>query len=628
MAAITCQLLTEKPVRRNLHIRNFRYGKEPAVIRCNRGDTLALTFSSDDTGHSFFLEEFDTDAKVSPGDSKVKVFKTSDPTATPFVTDTVFIIARQPGIRNYLLSKYYFRCHVWCGPLHAFEQGKIIIMPNTLLFFSLGCLVAIISLWFIGVSRYQPDVFHTANSFTGIDALERFPLLKKLVVSRWPQIILALLAFILIYIVIITAIFGTKVSGRNLGVMLMWTVWLFFLIVVLTPLGGRIWCTICPLPVLGDWLQRGSFFLPGKGKTGEFNNIFRGLFLRWPRKLDNNWLKLMIFLVLATFSTTLVASPRISGITVLALLVVPTVMSMIWELRSFCRYLCPVSLFVGPFSALSPVALRNRSQSVCSQCRSKSCEKGNTRGWACPYGLNAANLDENSDCGLCLECLRSCSYDNVSIFTKPFGTLSNPASWSQGWMIIAVFVISIIYSILYLGPWPWLRDIVDILDKKNWGLFSYYSTFLWLTVLAFVPGYLYCMSRLSRRLTENQFTTKQIFLKSTGTLLPLGLFLWIAFVIPMLFVNITFIRQSFSDPFGWGWNLFNQANTPWHQFVPGLIPWLQAILVLVGFSLSMRNLFRVWKDLRPGPKQLLFMSLPAGSLITATAVFMLIFFTN
>ncbi|MCK4993272.1 MAG: hypothetical protein KAS29_22390, partial [Bacteroidales bacterium] len=56
--AIACQFFTQEPVDRYIHIRNFRYGKDPAVIRCNRGDRLHLTFSSDDTGHSFFLEEF------------------------------------------------------------------------------------------------------------------------------------------------------------------------------------------------------------------------------------------------------------------------------------------------------------------------------------------------------------------------------------------------------------------------------------------------------------------------------------------------------------------------------------------------------------------------------------------
>src|SRR5450759_4395707 len=133
--AFISQFFTEKPTSRHIHIRSFRYGKDPYVIRCNRGDTLNLTFSTDDTGHSFFLEEFDIDVKISPSINEVSVFKTSDPTASPILTKEITLIACHPGIYNYIVSRSNYRCHVWCGPMHAFEQGKLIILPDTLLTF-------------------------------------------------------------------------------------------------------------------------------------------------------------------------------------------------------------------------------------------------------------------------------------------------------------------------------------------------------------------------------------------------------------------------------------------------------------------------------------------------------------
>ena len=77
--AIVCQLFTEKPTSRYIHISSFRYGKHPNIIRCNRGDRLHLTFSTDDTGHSFFMSEFDMDVKISPGNDEVSVFKAKNP---------------------------------------------------------------------------------------------------------------------------------------------------------------------------------------------------------------------------------------------------------------------------------------------------------------------------------------------------------------------------------------------------------------------------------------------------------------------------------------------------------------------------------------------------------------------
>ena len=627
--AIVCQFFTPEPVDRYIHIRNFRYGKDPAVIRCNRGDKLHLTFSSDDTGHSFFLEEFDIDVKVSPAVEEVTVFSTIDPSDKPIITKEVTITAEHPGILNYLISKSHYRCHVWCGPMHAFEQGKLIILPNTLLCFSLGSLLGVFLIWFLGIFRrsnrhpLSPD---DPSNWT--DLLKKNRVLKKLLQSRWPQILLMFFALTLIYIVIMTSIFGTKMSGRNIGVLLMWAVWLFLIIVVMTPLGGRVWCTICPLPIFGDLIQRGSLFSPRKGKTRSYNNRFFGLSLPWPEWLNNNWLRIIVFLSLATFSTTMVASPRVSGLVILMLLLVPTLMAGIFELRAFCRYVCPVHAFVGPFAGMSKIALRNRSQEVCDKCKAHYCEKGNAHGWACPYGLNVGVLKESDKCGLCLECVRSCTYDNVTLYKRPFASERRIGSMSDAWLSIAIFTIAIIYSILYLGHWPEIREYINILDKKNWDLFGIYTATLWSMVLFIVPCIFFLLARAGQAFSSVKLRTREIFLSYSGSLLPFSLLLWIAFVLPMLFVNITFVIQSASDPFGWGWDFFGTANTPWHQFLPRYIPWIQALLILTGLHLSLRNIIRSWREKGLKPLQQLWLSLPFAIFLMGVSVGLLLFFTN
>ncbi|MBK6281406.1 MAG: hypothetical protein IPF54_00945 [Draconibacterium sp.] len=226
--AVISQFFVRQPVTRNIHVKSFRYGKDPAVIRCNRGDTLRLTFSTEDTGHSFFLEEFDVDAKVSPAREMVEVFKVSDPTEKPELLKEVTIIARHPGIQNFFVARSNYRCHVWCGPMHAFEHGKLVIFPNTLLIFSLGCVTGILFLWILGFFVKTIPVSETEDKKAGYrDLLSKSGFLQKIVVSRWPQIILMMLAMTLVYVVILTTFFGTKMSGRNLGVLLMWGIWLF-----------------------------------------------------------------------------------------------------------------------------------------------------------------------------------------------------------------------------------------------------------------------------------------------------------------------------------------------------------------------------------------------------------------
>lgn len=652
-----CQFFADEAVSRHIHMRSFRYGKDPSVIRCNRGDTLHITFSTDDTGHSFFLEEFDIDAKVSPARETVEVFKTTDPTEAPDLTKELVFTARHPGILNYLVSKSNYRCHVWCGPMHAFEHGKLIILPNTLLCFSLGCVTGILFLWILAVFiRKEKDSVDDRTRWK--DLMKNSRLFQTLVIKRWPQYALTILAMLLFYVVILASLFGTKMSGRNLGVLLMWGIWLFILVAIMTPLMGRAWCTICPLPFFGDLIQRRAEYRPGSGSRGIYNNNFWGLFRKWPGWLQNGWPKLIILMILTTFSTTLVANPKVTGYAVLLLLIIPTLFSIVYEHRAFCRYLCPVSVFVGQFSRMSPVAIRNRSQKVCDRCKAKYCLTGSEKGWACPYGINVGELNENTECGMCLECTRSCLYNNVGIYSRPFGIELGTRTFVNAWTIIAVLVLAVVYCVLYQGHYPAIRDFVNILDKENWDLFGWYTVIVWVGTLAVVPGFLYGISWVGKKISGYRISTREIFLSSSGALLPLGLMLWIAFVIPMLFVNTTFITQSLSDPFGWGWDFFGTASIPWHQFVPRLVPWLQAGLVLAGLSLSLRNLRRTLISIRSNisrngesseqtdaarsPEQMdrtdkasqrdslrmLLASLPMGIFILSCAVAMLFFFTN
>ena len=81
--AVLCQFLAQPPADRSIHVEAFRYGKDPSIIHCNRDDRLHLTFSARHTGHSFFLEEFDVDAKIEPGRSDVLLFSVADPGLPP-----------------------------------------------------------------------------------------------------------------------------------------------------------------------------------------------------------------------------------------------------------------------------------------------------------------------------------------------------------------------------------------------------------------------------------------------------------------------------------------------------------------------------------------------------------------
>jgi hypothetical protein len=151
---------------------------------------------------------------------------------------------------------------------------------------------------------------------------------------------------------------------------------------------------------------------------------------------------------------------------------------------------------------------------------------------------------------------------------------------------------------------------------------------MWTSVLIIIPGIIYFLSRLGLMLAGIKVGAKDLFLEYAGSLLPFAMMNWIAFVIPMLFVNVTFIKQSISDPFGWGWDFFGTANTPWHQFLPQFVPWFQAFAVLIGLYLSLRNIRRSGKFFDLNQAQVLKISLPISLFLSGVAAAMLFFFTN
>jgi hypothetical protein len=173
-----------------------------------------------------------------------------------------------------------------------------------------------------------------------------------------------------------------------------------------------------------------------------------------------------------------------------------------------------------------------------------------------------------------------------------------------------------------------VRDYVNILDKGNWNLFGIYALAVWASALIIMPGIVYFLSFAGVRMSKSTESPKEMFFTASGAIIPLSLMLWIAFVVPMLFVNISFVLQSLSDPFGWGWDFLGTANTPWHQFMPRIVPIIQAVLILSGLYLSVRNLNRSTVGETGTAGKSFSLLFPVIAFMTTVAVIMIFFFTN
>src|ERR1019366_9657907 len=136
-----------------------------------------------------------------------------------------------------------------------------------------------------------------------IDLLKMFPLLKWVVKQRWFQFVVILPNLFLFLVFLAAGIWGTPVGNRNILIVFVWIFWWFLLISAMVPFLSRIWCTVCPFPFFGEWIQRGSLTTPkmasdgGKGTKVGINRYF-GWNLRWPKALSNIWMQNLSFLML------------------------------------------------------------------------------------------------------------------------------------------------------------------------------------------------------------------------------------------------------------------------------------------------------------------------------------------
>ncbi|MCP4577606.1 MAG: 4Fe-4S binding protein [Deltaproteobacteria bacterium] len=507
---------TPPPTTRRVHVEAFRYGTEPAIIRANRGDHLIMTFSTRDTGHSFFLQDYGIDAKITPASETVEVRHPLLPERPPSYASEVHLKAGLGGFWGSLVSTSRFRCHVYCGPMHGFEQGDLIVRPNWLLSGSLGLLLSIVLIGCFRV-KWEEDGFQAVVT-SPIDLNKRFKMLDRLLKWRPLQFTFTLPVLAGLMVIVLAGFFGTKVGGRNLAVMLTWIIWISMLALFLVPLGGRIWCMICPLPVMGEYMQRGATIEVRAGKRSRFKNRFFGWARPWPRALNGPWIRLGAFLIIGALSASLAAQPKWTAAMLMVMVSAAILMSLVWELRAFCRYVCPVAAFISAYSALAPLMVRKRNSEICKNCREKSCMRGNAGGWACPYGLLVPQMDRNADCGMCTECFKSCSSDNVSLAWRK-GPWTDPfRSYGDAWQAIALLVLAMVYSVTLHSPWPFMRDMVNIVDKTSLFEFSLFFVSLAAVALGVIPLIFWLMCGLGLRLSKNMpGGGKGIFNEFVGT---------------------------------------------------------------------------------------------------------------
>lgn len=406
--------------------------------------------------------------------------------------------------------------------------------------------------------------------------------------NRKTQFLFQLPAVLLLVLVLFAGFFGIQNSNKSLTTISIWVIW-WSLLIISIALAGRVWCLMCPFGAIGDWVQRRTFYK-------KVNDTF-SLNRKWPVKFRNLSIAALFFLVitLADFQFNLVNSPMNTAYFIVALLGLIVIISIIFERRSFCRYVCPITGLIGLYSMFAPFELRSKEKETCKTCKEKYCISGNEKGYSCPVFEYPGTMEKNTHCVICTECVKTCHRKNISFNIRSFAgdlfTLTKTRA-DEALFILMLLGVTIFQTLIMIRPWVgFTRDLMIYTGA------SYDSVrFILFIVAAAFPVQIYSIAIAISKLFNQKIIFKDLFTSYAYSIIPLGLMMHLSHNIRHLLEEGTGIIPVLSDPFGFGWDLFGTSG-----YMPApilnsnnilLIQWL-LMLIGLGFSVSVgKNISR------------------------------------
>jgi len=415
----------------------------------------------------------------------------------------------------------------------------------------------------------------------------RFDLLEL----RWLRTLLSssvtrlvLQAFVVGWFVLIIAagLFGNQLPTKNIAPILTWTVWWGGLVLLIL-YAGKAWCYVCPWDAIADWAEGVRF--AGKKKTS------LSLGLRWPRALRNIWPATVLFVGLTWvevgFGVT--ASPRATAWLGLAMLGLAFGSAFIFDRKSFCRYGCLVGRVSGLYALFAPVEVRAKDREVCRTCATRSCYLGNDQGEACPTFQYLGTMDQNTYCIACMECLKTCEVENVSVALRPWGAdllAHRRARSDEAYLALLMLSLAGFHGLTMTGAWG--RVIDWLIARLRVGEPVAFS--VGMAGIMIGPIVLYAMlvalSRWAAGASLRGY--RDHFIRYAYALLPIALFYHLAHNSEHLLIEGQRVLALVSDPFGYEWNLFGTARWTPGPVVSLQTLWgIQVLLVLIGHVYSL-----------------------------------------
>ncbi|HEY3381119.1 MAG TPA: FHA domain-containing protein [Vicinamibacterales bacterium] len=193
--------------------------------------------------------------------------------------------------------------------------------------------------------------------------------------------------------------------ATNPGMLVTWLVW-FPLLPVSAFLVGRIWCGVCPIAGIGDLA----------GRVKRFNLPAPAIL----KRLDF-WLLAASFIFVDYIEELFGVADRpwATAIFLLVILYFAAAMTVLFERKAFCKYLCPLAGVLGAYSSMSIFEIRGNKKVCQTQCGDHSCHKGTAELEGCPLFAYPASINTNAECMMCLNCVRTCDNRGLQLNLRP-----------------------------------------------------------------------------------------------------------------------------------------------------------------------------------------------------------------
>jgi transcriptional regulator with AAA-type ATPase domain len=278
--------------------------------------------------------------------------------------------------------------------------------------------------------------------------------------------------------------------GNNPGMLITWVIW-FPILPISAFLIGRVWCGMCPIAGIGELCARVKSF-----------NVPVPKFLK---RMDF-WMVVAAFVFLDYIEELagVADKPWATGLLLVIIIGLSALFCVLFERKTFCRYVCPLAGMLGAYSTMSILEVRGNKKVCQTQCGQHLCYKGTDHCSGCPMFSYPASLTTNSECMLCLNCLKNCENRGVQLNLRP----PLQEIWHQAQPLLSLSVLSVMlvgmmgrHQVPNLTSWKIYVETLGL--PEGYIHTALYGSFLLLALIPFVVCSIMSAGASQEKVSEN-----------------------------------------------------------------------------------------------------------------------------